>query len=192
MCTLERTVGVTRLRAAVGAARVFGGAALAVACLGPIALAVADPAAAPGADPGARPEGRLPPTVFADGTGLPDGVATARAGAPLYAARCASCHGAQGEGARAVELVGDRTLLASDYPDRGIAVFWPYAPPLFDYVRRAMPPDAPYSLDAEETYAVVAYLLELNGLVAADTPVDAEFLAELPMPNAAGFDRAPD
>lgn len=134
----------------------------------------------------------LPPTVYADGTGLPPGSGTARAGAALYAERCASCHGSEGEGARAVELVGDPALITSAYPDRGIAVHWPYAPPLYDYVRRAMPPDAPWSLGAAETYAVVARVLELNGLVDADTPVDAAFLGALVMPNVHGFESAPD
>ena len=134
----------------------------------------------------------LPPTVYADGRGLPPGSGTAAAGAALYAERCASCHGSDGEGARAVELVGDPTSIASAYPDRGIAVHWPYAPPLYDYVRRAMPPDAPWSLDADETYAVVARVLELNGLVDADTVVDAAFLGALVMPNVHGFESAPD
>ena len=134
----------------------------------------------------------LPSTVFADGTGLPPGRATAAEGADLYAARCAGCHGAAGEGASAVELVGDASSLDSAYPDRGIAVHWPYAPPLFDYIRRSMPPDAPWSLSAIETYAVLARVLELNGLVDAVTPVDAGFLATLPMPNVNGFESAPD
>ena len=163
----------------------IGGAALLLAVATAHPAAADDPADAARADP-------LPPTVFADGTGLPAGGGTAREGAPLYAARCAGCHGAEGEGGRAMELVGDRALLASDYPDRGIAVYWPYAPPLFDYVRRAMPPDAPWSLSADETYAVVARLLELNALVDAGTVVDAAFLAALEMPNRDGFDTAPD
>ena len=151
-------------------------------------------AAAPGAagdGPRAEPS-PLPPTVFADGTGLPAGAGTAREGAAIYAERCAGCHGSSGEGGRAIELVGDRALLASDAPDRGIAVHWPYAPPLYDYVRRAMPPEAPYSLGPSETYAVVARLLELNGLVDADTSVDARWLSSLRMPNVEGFERAPD
>lgn len=139
-----------------------------------------------------RADTDLPPIVFADGGGLPDGGGTARAGAALYAERCASCHGASGEGGRALELVGDRSLLASDYPDRGIAVHWPYAPPLYDYIRRAMPPDAPYSLGADEAYAIVARVLELNGLVEADTRVDAAVLGALRMPNRNGFDRDVD
>lgn len=142
---------------------------------------------APSADTVAR---SLPPTVYPDGRGLPEGSGSARAGAGIYRARCAGCHGANGEGGRAVELVGDRATRASDYPDRGIGAAWPYAPPLFDYVRRAMPPDAPYSLGVEDTYAVLARLLELNGLVGADAVIDRAALAALEMPARADYYRA--
>ena len=70
----------------------------------------------------------LPKHVFPDGTGLPSGSATATQGRALYILHCASCHGSAGQGAKALELVGDRSLLATSYPDRGIAVYWPYAP----------------------------------------------------------------
>lgn len=121
-------------------------------------------------------------TVFADGEGLPPGAGDTVTGAALYASGCADCHGAVGEGGSAPELVGDPASLDTGYPDRGIAARWPYAPPLFDYVRRAMPSDAPGSLDADATYALVARLLELNGLVAAGSTVDARVLSSLQMP----------
>lgn len=129
----------------------------------------------------------LPAHVFADGTGLPDGEGNADQGKPLYAQHCADCHGSVGQGGRALELVGDRTLLATDIPDKGIAVYWPYAPTLFEYVRRAMPPDKPYSLNVNEVYAIVAYLLELNGLADSGASVDAHYLSNLKMPNVNGF-----
>lgn len=129
-------------------------------------------------------------TVFADGSGLPVGQGTAREGESLYRDQCAACHGGSGEGGSAVELVGDRATLGTEWPDRGIAVLWPYAPPLFDYVRRAMPPNAPYSLSVDETYAVVARVLELNALVESDEMVDANFLSSLVMPNVDGFKTA--
>lgn len=128
-----------------------------------------------------------PSTVFADGSGLPVGSGTPEQGANIYSEQCAGCHGANGEGGSALELVGDRALLTTEYPDRGIAVYWPYAPPLFSYVQRAMPPDNPFSLSNDETYAVVAQLLRLNNLVAAEQIVDARFLSELVMPNRDGF-----
>ena len=178
MCTPER-----RRAAALAVA-------LAVAPV-PIAAAATGADAAPGATrDAAGADGTLPPTVFPDGTGLPGGGATAREGAAPYARLCAGCHGERGEGARAVELVGDPASLDGEEPDRGVAARWPYAAPLFDYVRRAMPPDAPWSLDARTAYAVVARVLELNGLVDADVRVDARLLGGLPMPNAGRFLRA--
>jgi len=132
----------------------------------------------------------IPKHVFADGTGLPEGEGDSDQGKQLYTQHCADCHGSVGQGGRAVELVGDRALLATDIPDKGIAVYWPYAPTLFEYVRRAMPPDKPYSLTVNEVYATVAYLLELNGLAEPDVSVDAEFLSNLKMPNLDGFQPA--
>lgn len=129
----------------------------------------------------------LPKHVFADGTGLPDGEGNAEVGKQLYAQHCADCHGSVGQGGRALELVGDRALLASDIPDKGIGVYWPYAPTLFEYVRRAMPPEKPYSLSVNEVYAIVAHLLELNGLADPGVAVDAEYLSNLKMPNIKGF-----
>src|ERR1041384_357223 len=43
--------------------------------------------------------------VRPDGTGLPSGSGTARDGAGVYAQKCASCHGANGEGGAAEALV---------------------------------------------------------------------------------------
>jgi len=130
---------------------------------------------------------QLPNHVFADGTGLPAGQGTVEQGKQLYANQCAACHGNVGQGGRALELVGDRSLLTTDIPDKGIAVYWPYAPTLFEYVRRAMPPEKPYSLSVDEVYAIVAHLLELNGLGSSSGVVDAEYLSNLQMPNRDGF-----
>lgn len=129
----------------------------------------------------------LPRHVWPDGDGLPEGQGGSEQGAAIYATECAACHGAQGEGGSAMELVGERDSLATPYPDRGIAVFWPYAPTLFEYTRRAMPPGKPYSLSANETYSVVAYLLVLNGLFDAGAALDAAALSAIAMPNVDGF-----
>lgn len=129
----------------------------------------------------------LPEHVFADGSGLPEGSGDASKGKKIYTAICAACHGNEGQGGSAMELVGDRSLLATDYPDRGIAVYWPYAPTLFEYIKRSMPPDKPYSLSVEEVYSVIARLLELNGLIDAKQRVDAAFLSALQMPNKKNF-----
>ncbi|MFK7853970.1 MAG: c-type cytochrome [Granulosicoccus sp.] len=129
----------------------------------------------------------LPKHVFSEGEGLPEGSGTADQGAILYAEHCASCHGALGQGARAVELVGDRSLLATQYPDKGIGVYWPNAPTLFEYIYRSMPPDEPASFSADELYSLVAHLLFLNGIVDENSSLDAEILRSVQMPNRNGF-----
>jgi cytochrome c len=50
-----------------------------------------------------------------------------------------------------------------------------------------MPLNAPQSLTPDEVYAVSAYLLFLNGIVAQDAVLDADNLAKIKMPNRNGF-----
>jgi cytochrome c len=132
--------------------------------------------------------------VSADGTGLPPGRGSVAAGQAIYAAQCAACHGAKGEGKPADALVGGQGSLASDRPLKTIGSFWPYATTVYDFIRRAMPYNAPQSLAPDEVYAVTAYLLHLNGIVPVDTVLDAQNLARVRMPNRLGFvaDQRPD
>lgn len=125
--------------------------------------------------------------VFPDGTGLPAGRGTVATGQALYEARCASCHGARGAGGSAEELAGGANGLRGEPPDKTIGTYWPYATTLFDYIRRAMPPEAPYSLSDDDAYALTAYLLALNGIIGTGEMLDAAGLARLRMPNRDGF-----
>lgn len=135
---------------------------------------------------------RLDLTVFADGRGLPPGRGTAAVGLRLYDAQCASCHGPGGTGGNSGRLVGRAPLLKSPWQEKTIGQFWPYATTLFDYIRRAMPIGAPGSLGADEVYALTAYLLEANGLIAPDEQMNAKTLPAVKMPNRDGFTREPD
>lgn len=132
--------------------------------------------------------------VAADGAGLPAGSGSVTNGKTIYAQQCAACHGAKGEGKPADQLVGGRGTLASANPVKTIGSFWPYATTVFDFINRAMPYNAPQSLTADEVYSVTAYLLYLNGVVAADTVLDARSLPKVRMPNRDGFigDTRPD
>jgi hypothetical protein len=56
---------------------------------------------------------------------------------------------------RGIEAVTISVLL----PVMTVESYWPYATTLFDYVRRAMPFQAPGSLTADEVYSVSAYIL---------------------------------
>ncbi|MCP3869299.1 MAG: cytochrome c [Gammaproteobacteria bacterium] len=126
-------------------------------------------------------------TVTKDGVGLPPGSGTASEGAVLYQQLCEKCHGRAGRGASAEELVGGIGSLASGFPDKTIGSCWPYAPTLFDYIRRAMPIDAPLSLTDSQVYALSAYLLQLSRLIADSQRMDAQSLRRVIMPNRKGF-----
>ena len=121
------------------------------------------------------------------GTGFPAGSGTAQQGRTIFENRCAVCHGSKGEGnSDATVLVGGNMQSAAT-PLRTVGSYWPYASTVFDFIRRAMPANAPKSLTDEETYQVAAYVLYLNGLVAEDEIMNAQTLPQVRMPNAEGF-----
>lgn len=163
---------------------VFLGAAL-------VALALPPAAAQPGPGLGAE----ITPEEYAawdidvqpDGAGLPPGSGTAAEGEAIYAAKCASCHGEGGAGGPNDRLVGGHGTLGDLEQVRTIGSFWPYASTVFDYIRRAMPFQAPQSLSDDEVYALTAYLLAENGVIDEDAVMNAETLAEVRMPNRDGF-----
>ena len=126
-------------------------------------------------------------TVLPDGTGLPPGGGTARAGEAIYAQMCLACHGAEGHDGPNDRLAGGHGTLASEAPVRTVGSYWPYATTVFDYIRRAMPFNQPQSLAADETYSLTAYLLYLNDIVEIDDRIDAESLPTIEMPNREGF-----
>ncbi len=125
--------------------------------------------------------------VRADGQGLPEGRGSVRDGQIIYAGTCAACHGEKGEGKAADRLVGGYDTLATTKPLRTVGSFWPYATTLFDYIRRAMPFNAPQSLTADQVYAVTAYILHLNNIAPENTILDAHSLPKVAMPNRDGF-----
>ncbi|NIE57665.1 MULTISPECIES: cytochrome c [unclassified Burkholderia] len=125
--------------------------------------------------------------VAPDGSGLPPGSGTVARGAHVFADKCAMCHGAGGEGSVGDPLVGGLGSLTSAKPKKTVGSYWPYATTLFDYIRRAMPYNAPQSLSADEVYAVTAYVLHLNGIVPGDARFDARTLPRVRMPNRDGF-----
>jgi cytochrome c len=126
-------------------------------------------------------------SIYPDGTGLPAGQGTAAQGKDLFAQRCAACHGEEGIGGTADELAGGTSPLDSEYPDKNIGMYWPYATTLFDFIRRAMPMDKPESLSDDEVYALTAYLLHRNGIIGEDEEMNAQSLPQVRMPNRDGF-----
>lgn len=126
-----------------------------------------------------------------DGSGLPPGRGTVTQGRELFAQQCAACHGDKGQGGVGDKLVGGQGTLAGANPVRTVGSYWPYAPTLFDYIRRAMPQNAPQSLSNDEVYAVSAYILNLNGLLPTDATLDAKTLSAIRMPNRDHFTEDP-
>ncbi len=125
----------------------------------------------------------IPPS----GEGLPPGSGTAKQGEAVYVAQCQACHGAKGVGKPADPLVGGIGSLATGKPLRTVGSYWPYATTLFDYTRRAMPINNPLSLSNAEVYAVTAYVLYLNGIIAENAEMNAKTLPQVKMPNRDGF-----
>jgi mono/diheme cytochrome c family protein len=114
--------------------------------------------------------------VMPDGRGLPPGKGTVAEGAAVYAAKCAGCHGAKGEGGKFDRLVG------LDPKTKTIGSYWPYATTLYDYTARSMPFFQPGTLKPDEVYGVVAYLLHLNEIVPETAVMDAKTLPQVKMP----------
>ena len=81
-----------------------------------------------------------------DGSNLPPGSGGVGRGKAVFAEQCAACHGPDGQGGLGDRLVGGQGTLATPKPVRTVGSYWPYAPTLFDYIRRAMPQNAPQSL----------------------------------------------
>jgi mono/diheme cytochrome c family protein len=90
------------------------------------------------------------------------------AGADVYAANCASCHGARGEGAGrsapdAPLLVGPRALTGF----RNVQE-------LYEFTVDSMPQDAPGTLTSEQYWNVMAWLLAQNNVSDASEPLGPE------------------
>ena len=130
-----------------------------------------------------------------DGAGLPPGRGSVADGQKVYAAKCVACHGADAKGGAVYgTMVGGIGSMNSSPRVLTPGSMYPYAPILFDYIRRSMPMDRPQTLTNDEVYALSAYLLNLNGLVPASAVMDAQSLPKVQMPNRAGFvqDDRPD
>ncbi len=126
--------------------------------------------------------------VRSDGAGLPEGSGTVKKGEPIYAEKCAVCHGEFGEGVgRNPILFGGEGTLDSDRPQKRIGGFWPYAPTLFDYIRRTMPFGDGQSLTNDELYSLIAVILNMNELWDEEKVLTRGGLIAIKMPNRAGF-----
>ncbi|HEY0108334.1 MAG TPA: c-type cytochrome [Fibrella sp.] len=124
--------------------------------------------------------------VRPDGTGLPTGSGTVAAGAVIFAAKCAACHGPGGTGGPNGALVPGPSV-EKKRPDKVIVTYWPYATTVFDYVRRAMPFNEPGSLTNDEVYALTAFLLHGNKLLGEKSVLNAKTLPTIRMPAQSNY-----
>jgi cytochrome c len=128
--------------------------------------------------------------VLPNGVGLPAGQGMPQEGAKIYAEKCSACHGEGGRGGVAPfypSLVGGAPLTNGIETTKTIANYYAYATTVFDYVRRAMPYNAPRSLSDHEVYALTAYILSLNKLIGENDVMDAQTLPKVKMPNRDNF-----
>ena len=152
------------------------------------ASAVAQPLGI-GRTPSAETLNQWDTDISADGAGLPPGHGSGAEGKVVFEANCSACP-ALSTTAPALTgpaLAGGQGTLATPHPLRTVGSYWPYATTLFDYIRRAMPFNAPHSLSDDQVYAVTAYILQVNHIVPDGAVLDAKNLPAVQMPNRGGF-----
>jgi cytochrome c551/c552 len=136
-----------------------------------------------------------------DFKGLPKGKGSVAQGQDVWEAKCASCHGIFGEsnevfsplvgGTTAADVKTGRVARLTDpsFPGRTTLMKVPTVSTLFDYINRAMPWTQPKSLKPDEVYSVVAFLLNLGGVVPDNFILSDANVAEVQarMPNRNGM-----
>ena len=126
--------------------------------------------------------------VLPDGRGLPEGKGDVWTGEEVFADKCASCHGDFAEGVdNWPVLAGGFDTLADEDPVKTVGSYWPHLSTAWDYISRSMPFGEAGTLTADETYAIVAYILYSNDLVDDDFELTHENFAEFDMYNMEGF-----
>ncbi len=138
--------------------------------------------------------------VRPDFKGLPAGSGSVARGMEVWESKCASCHGVFGEsnevfsplvgGTTAADIASGRVARLRDasFPGRTTMMKLSTVSTLWDYIRRAMPWNAPKSLEVDEVYAVTAYLLNLGGVVPDSFTLSERNIAEVQgrLPNRNG------
>jgi cytochrome c len=132
-------------------------------------------------------------SISPTGKELPPGRGTAKEGAPVFAQKCAVCHGATGAGGLAPTLLKTKAEPnAAPWEGRVLPIRSPYATTVWDYINRAMPLNQEGTLTADEVYALTAFLLYKNDVIPEDEELDAQSLPKVEMPNREGFAPLPD
>ena len=130
-------------------------------------------------------------SVGPDGKGLPAGSGSAKEGATIYAEKCATCHGPNGEGGQiGTQLAADKSTMETFTTLKPLRVpgnYWPYATMIWNYINRAMPRNQGGTLNANEVYALTAFILYKSKIIPEEEVLDAKSLPKVQMPNRNGF-----
>ncbi|MBI4295538.1 MAG: hypothetical protein HY667_00325 [Chloroflexi bacterium] len=115
---------------------------------------------------------KLPPTPPPPPTFAPAPIGRLAEGGRLIMANiCSKCHGNRGQGGIGPAIIGANAALQKFETARG----------LFDYIRIAMPLEAPGSLTPQEYLEVMSFLMLQNGFAGAGTTLNPNGLEELPL-----------
>ena len=139
--------------------------------------------------------------VRPDFKGLPAGSGSVARGQEVWEAKCESCHGIFGDSNEVFSpLVGGVTpkdmetghvanLRNKDFPGRTTFMKVPTISTIWDFINRAMPWNEPKSLKPDDVYAVLAYLLSLNGIVPENYVLNEKTIRDVQarMPNRNGM-----
>jgi cytochrome c len=124
-------------------------------------------------------------SIGPDGAELPAGSGTVAQGEVVFMQRgCAACHGPTATEGPAPALVAAKPTMSTNYFP---IEYWPFATSIWDYINRAMPYDKPGILTANEVYAVLAFLLNRNGIFRDGDVLDARSLRDVRMPHRADY-----
>jgi cytochrome c len=102
-------------------------------------------------------------------------------GKKLYSSKCASCHGAAGQGNAAKKIppvVGKDAFPLDPRPGQKRDVKFHTAADVFAWASKNMPAKKPGSLTTDEYLAIFAFDLQANG-VKLDKPLDGEAAAKI-------------
>ncbi len=137
----------------------------------------------------------------------PEGSGSVEEGEEIYEEQCVMCHGDFGSGGGGYPslskgsgeelqktLTNQRFDPDADGPSRFFGSYWPQASTMWWYIHDGMPHPKTKSLSIDETYALTAYMLNINEITIDGEEVDDEYVldrekfSKIVMPNVDGFE----
>ena len=79
-----------------------------------------------------------------------------------------------------------RSSLSGENISKTLGNYWPYAPKIFDYIKRAKRKENDGYFLNSEVYSLTGYLLKLNNLFKEEV-INKKNLSNVKMPNRNGF-----